>query len=221
MNLRGTRAGAAAIGVIIAAATLAGCGAEPFEPNGAAATEARAQAWAEVDRALAEVRGDREPIAQARFDGCHTGQNNWKIKDEYQHECSVAGSILVPASDLDGVSQALRTLSARFDDLGCATTWHTLAEIDRDYWARFRTRPDYRPGSLPETTYQCGDHRVTVAPTDPIKIKQGLRPTALLGLDERLDEQPYPSDTEQRARSDGAAMFWMITASKRYYATKF
>ncbi len=207
--------------VVVVALLVAGCGPEPFEPDGAQAAEARVRSWSAIDRALADVRGDREPVAAARFDGCHTGQNNWKIKDEYQHECSVVGSLLVPAAGLAGVSQALQTMSSRLEDLGCTTTGRTLAQIDREYWAQFRTRPDYRPGSLPEADYQCGDVRVTVAPTDPIKIKQGLFPTALLGLDELRDEQPYPADTDRRAESDGAAMFWMITADTRYYATRF
>lgn len=218
MTLRGSRLGVAVAAVALVAT---GCGAEPFEPDGAEATKARSQAWSEVDRALADVRGDREPIAEARFDGCHTGQNNWKIRDEFQHECSVVASVMVPAAKLDDVSQALRTLSTRFEQLGCTTTWRTLAEIDRDYWTEFRTRPDYRPGSLPEARYQCGDRWITVAPTDTIKIKEGLFPTALVGLDEMLDEQPYPADTEQRAKAEGSAMFWMVTSDRRYYATKF
>lgn len=218
MTLRGSR-----LGVVIAAVVLVvtGCGAEPFEPNGPQATEARARAWGEVDLALADVQGDREPIGQARFDGCHTGQNNWKIKDEYQHDCSVARSVMVPAAELDEVSQALQTFNGRFEELGCTTTWRTLAQIDEDYWTKFKTRPDYRPGSLPEAHYQCGDRRITVAPTDTIKIKKGLYPTALMGMDDMLDQQVFPEDLAKRAKSDGSAMFWMITAYSRYYSTKF
>ncbi|WP_152363440.1 hypothetical protein [Microlunatus speluncae] len=220
MTLRGTRFG---IAVIAVALLVAGCGPEPFEPDGAKAVEERARSWSAIDRALAEVQGDREPIAQARYDGCHTGQNNWKIKDKYAHECSVLRSLLVPAAELDDVSEALQTLSRRLDELGCTATWRTLAHIDQEYWTKFQSRPDYRPGSLPEAGHQCGEVRITVKPTDSITIKkaEALLPFALIGLDQRRDEQPYPADTDRRAEADGAAMFWMITADQRYYATKF
>ena len=218
--LRGTRFGLAVVAVAL---LVAGCDPEPFEPDGAQATESRARSWTAIDRALADVVGEREPIARARFDGCHTGLRNWQFNDEYAHECSVVGSLLAPAAERDEVSEALQTLSRRIDELGCTATWRPLAYIDREYWAKYEDRPDYRPGRLPAAEYQCGGFRITVSPTDPVTIKKKdvLVPAALIGLDDMRVDQRYPADTVRRAESDGAAMLWVITADSRYYVTKF
>lgn len=208
--------------VLAVAAVVAGCGAEPFEPDGPEAVSARQLAWSNVDRALGDVRGDADPIASGRYDGCRDGQNNWKIQDQYEHECFVVGSELLPAADSDDqVAGALQEMSGRLDELGCTTTGPTLAQVDQQYWQSHRDQADYGPGSLPDSRYDCSGVRVVIKPSDPSTLGEDLPPSTVIFLDEMLNEEPYPEDAVASAEATEAAMLWVITADSSYYANEF
>ena len=63
----------------------------------------------------------REVLADATADGCASGQNNWKRKDTYSHECSVVDSrVVLVTTDREAVADGLTAADAALRDLGCA-----------------------------------------------------------------------------------------------------
>src|SRR5215217_8110495 len=86
-------AGAGAVGVV-GYCSVFGCSwfAEDFEPQGEQATRARAAAVPAVADLAERASADGRVIARATRDGCRSGQNDWKRKDTYSHECEVEAS---------------------------------------------------------------------------------------------------------------------------------
>jgi len=77
---------------------------EDFEPHGREATAARTAATAAVGQVADRVVAGREVLADATADGCASGQNNWKRKDTYSHECSVVDSRVLLVTTEGGLS---------------------------------------------------------------------------------------------------------------------
>src|SRR6478609_8116845 len=91
--------GVAAVGVV-AYCTLGGCTgpAEPFEPDGAQASAARASATTQVSGLADRLVAGHEILADATDDGCMRGYSDLQRKDTYAEQCSVLVSWMVPAT---------------------------------------------------------------------------------------------------------------------------
>lgn len=209
--------------------SVAGCTAfgERFEPDGAEATRARAAASAELDRVAGELAEGHPVLAAATLDDCLSGQNNWKVKDTYSHECFVRDSrVLDLAATTEEVGPALDVFDGVLRARGCAPSLSEgLARVRDEYWT-----PDnpnvVREGAagLPETAYDCPDGlRVEARPSAASSTQEdprlALGPTS--AGPEVLGGEPYDAADVAALRASGSALALVVTVSRGYYRTEF
>lgn len=218
--------GRASSGLVVLALLLAGCGPEPFEPQGAEASAGRTAARTALAALLDDVARGRTVLGRATLDGCVTGQDSWKRQDEYAHECTVSDSAVVAVADrADRVGPGLLAVDDLLRGLGCEpTTWGGLDRVQREYWRD--GDPVAEPAdaaALPAADYTCGGEvSVEVRPTSA-----GARgdPRAALGPvsepDDLLSGGPHDAATLTALRSSGLALAVVVTASRTYYRTRF
>lgn len=200
---------------------------ERFEPDGAQASRARTDALAGLDRQLGVLSGGRTVLARASSDDCLRGQNNWKVKDTYSHECFVRESrVVVLAHGEDEVEPALDAYDRLLRDQGCvASLSGGLSRVRAEYWS-----PDNpnvaREGAagLPMAAYDCPDgSRVETRPT--AASATGADADAVLGRlavgPEVLGGSGYDEEAVTALRDSKAALALVVTASRGYYRTTF
>ncbi|MBM6400579.1 hypothetical protein [Phycicoccus sonneratiae] len=198
---------------------------EPFEPDGAEATRARVPAQREVDALATRLAARHEVLASTRMDGCSTGQNNWKVKDTYSHECSVgAARVLAVAADDDAVAGALLAAHRELRAEGCESG-EGLDAVEAQYWSADNPLVQSEgAAALPRTSYTCSpDLEVEVRPTSAREA--GEDPGTALGSwfpsDVTLSGRPFGAEDAEAVRSSGAALALVVTVSKGYYRTEF
>lgn len=220
--------GAAAVGVV-AYCSFAGCTwrAEPFEPDGERATAARSAATAQVSALADRLAAGHEVLADATADGCTSGQNNWKRKDTYSHECSVLDSRLVlVTSERDAVADGLTAADAALAQAGCRPAWERsgLDRVRDEYWNQQNPQvQEHGAAGLPEATYTCaGGLEVAVTPSSAgARASEPPVSAAPVFFDDVLHEDWYtPADAATLERS-GAALALAVTARSTYYRTRF
>lgn len=219
--------GVVAVGAL-ALGSLSGCTlfSEDFEPQGAAATQARADALVRVaDLADGAAAGGRV-IATATRDGCISGQNNWKIRDTYSHECAVEASrLVVVTTGATSVADELTAGDARLRALGCRpTAFGGLDRVRDEYWRPDNPNVDGQGASgLPMVTYVCGDRELVVQPMSAraSETALGLLVESRLGTDELLSADWYANDDILALRESDAELAFVVTASEGYYRTRF
>lgn len=202
---------------------------EDFEPQGEEATRAREEAVREVAALADGASVDGRVLATGTRDGCTTGQNDWKRKDTYSHECTVEHSRLVVAVGAgahDAVADGLTAADATLRRAGCApSTWGGLERVRDEYWTD-RNPNVARDGAagLPSARYECGgDVEVEVEPTSA----RGASGRAELlgaggeGLDEILAKDWYAEEDVRALRESDAELALVFTASRTYYRTRF
>lgn len=199
---------------------------EAFEPQGDEATTARTAAVRDLADLADRAASGGRVVADATVDGCRTGQNTWKRKDRYAHECEVRSSRLtLVAADRGSVAGALGTADATIRGLGCRPTpGGGLDRVRDEYWTA--TNPNVmRQGAagLPSVTYLCGpgDRRLEVDPTssrtsdlDPLRSQAS-------SYEDLVSEDWYSADDGRVLREARVELAFVVTASETYYSTGF
>lgn len=214
---------------VVAYCTLGGCTgpAEPFEPDGAQASAARASATTQVSGLADRLVAGHKVLADATDDGCMRGHSDWQYKETYAEQCSVLASRLVlVTTDRDAVPDGLTAADAALAALGCRPAYQdtTLDYGRQGYWNDSNPQvQQYGAAALPGARYICADDlEVMVTPTSSRarKIEPFVSADAV-HLDEMLHENWYtPADAATLARS-GAELALVFTASSTYYRTRF
>lgn len=220
--------GVGAVGVLAWCSTL-GCTLfrEPFEPRGAQATAARADARAGVDETASVLARGHPVLAATTLDECLAGQNSWKVKDTYAHECVVHDSrVLAVATPDDEVGPALTAFDAGLRGLGCAASPSGgLDAVRARYWSPVNPNVA-REGAagLPRAGYDCpGAPGWRAAPRGPVR----RTPTPLsrsgpgLAGSEVLGGARYDGAGLASVRRSGASLALVVTVSRPYYRTRF
>ena len=220
--------GVGAVGVL-AYCDFVGCtlGSEEFEPNGDEARTARAAATAEVAALADRVVAGHEVLADGTVDGCIRGFNDWKRKDTYSHECSVADSRLVlVTSEHDAVAGGLTAADAGLRAAGCrpVTPRSGLERVRDEYWSEANPQVRQRGAAgLPGGSYSCpGGVTVEVQPTSSEESVGTMAPASdPVFLDDVLHEDWYTPADVTTLRGSGAALALVVTARSTYYRTRF
>lgn len=220
--------GVAAVGVV-AYCTLGGCTgpAEPFEPDGAQASAARASATTQVSGLADRLVAGHQVLADATDDGCMRGYSDLQRNDTYAEQCSVLASRLVlVTTDRDAVPDGLTAADAALVQVGCRPAYDgiTLDWMRQGYWDDSNPNvQQYGAAGLPGTRYRCADDlEVAVTPTSS-RARQTEPPVSAdpVLLDEMLHENWYtPADAATLERS-GAELALVFTVSSSYYRTRF
>ncbi len=144
--------------------------AEPFDPDGAQATAARASATKQVSALADRLVAGHEILANATDDGCMRGYSDLQYKETYAEQCSVLASRLVlVTTDRDDVPDGLRAADAALTAVGCRPAYDgiTLDWMRQGYWDD--SNPNVHQcgaAGLPGTRYRCADDlEVAVTPT--------------------------------------------------------
>lgn len=200
---------------------------ERFAPQGGEAQEARAGARAELERSAAMLASGHRVITATTLDDCISGQNNWKIKDTYSHECFVRDSrVLALAATEPQVGPALTAFDAAVRAVGCvASLAGGLEQVRAEYWTP--SNPNVtREGAagLPMAAYDCPDGtRVEVRPS--AATTRGNDALVVLGPDltgsEVLGGRRYGQEDLAAVRASGASLALVVTLSRCYYRTRF
>ncbi|WP_377641298.1 hypothetical protein [Oryzobacter terrae] len=221
-------AGAVAVGAI-AWCSVFGCTlfSEDFEPQGEEATRARAAAVSRVADLADRASADGRVIARATRDGCRTGQNDWKRKDTYSHECEVdASRLVVVATERSAVADGLTAVDIRLRGLGCEPRPRGgLDRVRDEYWDEGNPNVA-REGAagLPSATYACGEDRsVEVEPLSARGSTSSLRSltNGTLWLDDALAVDWYDVDDVRALRESDAELALVVTVGEGYYRTRF
>ena len=206
---------------------LSGCAAS-FRPDGDEAAAARSAGDAAAERVLDEVTEGAQPVGTALFDLCTEGQHNWKRSDDYDHECDLAHSRVVPgAATATGVDASLRAMHARLLGAGCTLLYDRsgLEGVADVYWPSRQRMANPSPGALPSVQYTCA-----VGDGPPVEVE--VEPYAA-GRDERFDlrpdvmltpyiatrtqrSQPFPESTASVVAGSGIALHYVVTAKVAY-----
>ena len=203
---------------------------EDFEPRGEQAVRARAVSGTAVAELAGRASAMGEVVADATRDGCRTGQNNWKIKDTYSHECRVEASrVVVLTTDREAVGAGLTRADEVIRGLGCTPSGSFggagLEGVREEYWREDNPQVS-RSGAagLPGAAYDCpGGRRLDVEPTSR---QEGVTsPDVLAGtgtfLDDLLEDDWY-TDADLRAlRETRAELALVVTVGDDYYRTRF
>ncbi|MFQ6170132.1 hypothetical protein ACK8HX_00875 [Oryzobacter sp. R7] len=203
---------------------------EDFEPHGREATRAREEAVREVAALADGASVDGRVLASRTRDGCVSGQNDWKRKDTYSHECDVAASrlvVVVPGvASVQAVADGLTRVDATLRRSECVPSGGGgLDRVRDEYWRE--TNPNVaRDGvaGLPSAHYDCPDgRRVEVE-----ALSSGSRSTDVGRLadpypwyDDRLSEDWYTVEDVRALREADAGLALVVTASETYYRTRF
>jgi hypothetical protein len=228
---RAPRALLALLAPIVLAATapllLSGCGAS-FRPDGDAARAARAAGDAAAERLLDEVTDGAPPVGTAVFDLCTEGQHNWKRHDDYDHECDLAHSRVVPgAATTADVDSSLRSLHLRLLGAGCTVPYggSGLAGVADVYWPSRQKMRNPSPGMMPSERYSCdtGDGPAVELEVEPYAAgrdeRYDLRPDVMLTpyiATRTLRSEPFPASTEAAVAGSGLALHYVVTAKVAY-----
>lgn len=200
---------------------------ERFRPDGAEATRARAAASADLARVADELAADHPVIAATTLDDCLSGQNNWKVKDTYSHECFVRDSrVLDLAASTEEVGPALDAFDGVLRSRGCTPSrFGGLADVREVYWTEGNPNV-VREGAagLPETAYDCPDGvRVEARPSAAASRQDD--PRLALGPisagPDLLGGEPYDAADVAALRDSGSALALVVTVSRGYYRTEF
>jgi hypothetical protein len=199
---------------------------EDFEPHGREATTARTAATAAVGQVADRVVAGREVLADATADGCASGQNNWKRKDTYSHECSVVDSrVLLVTTEQEAVAEGLTAADAALRGLGCAPASPRggLDRVRDEYWTADNPQvARYGAAGLPGATYTCGGVGVVVQPTSDREASTD--PDIALAhenFDDELSRSWYTAADLTTLKESGAALALVVTADRTYYRTSF
>lgn len=200
---------------------------ERFRPDGEEATRARAAAKADLERVAGELAAGHPVIAATTLDDCLSGQNNWKVKDTYSHECFVRDSrVLDVAASTEEVGPALDAFDELLRSRGCTSSLSGgLAQVRAEYWT-----PDnpnvVREGAagLPEAAYDCPDGtRVETRPT--AATATGGDAETVLGRvaagSTVLGGAGYDARDVAAVQDSGSALALVVTVSRGYYRTEF
>ncbi|HYJ27395.1 MAG TPA: hypothetical protein VEW73_06775 [Nocardioides sp.] len=219
---------------VVAVAVLGFCSAfgctlfsEDFEPQGREATTARAPATTAVAQLADRVVAGHEVLADATADGCASGQNNWKRKDSYSHECSVVDSrVVLVTTDREAVADGLTAADAVLRELGCAPASPRggLDRVREEYWTADNPQVvRYGAAGLPSATYTCaGEVSVLVEPTSD--REDSTEPDIALAsafFDDELSRDWYTAEDLTTLRRSGAALALVVTVRDQYYSTRF
>ena len=221
-------AGVVAVGAL-AYCSVFGCTvfSQDFEPHGEEATAARAAATAEASALADRISAGHEVLADATADGCTTGQNNWKRKDTYSHDCSVLqGRVLVATDDLAAVADELTATDAGLRALGCRpqTPRSGLDRVRDEYWdADDPQVAQHGAAGLPGAVYSCPDGgTVQVQPTSAgVPTADAAVDFGSLFLDEPLQEDWFTSADVTALRGSGAQLALVVRVDQPYYRTRF
>ncbi len=200
---------------------------EDFEPYGEEATAARATATAEASAFADRISLGYEVLADVAADGCTTGQNNWKRKDTYSHDCSVLeGRVLFGTGDVAAVADALTATDAGLRDLGCRpqTPRSGLDRVRDEYWDEDDPQvAQHGAAGLPGAVYSCPDARtVRVLPTsDAVPTADAAVAFGPSFLDEPLREDWFTSADVTVLRGSGAQLALVVRVEQPYYRTRF
>ncbi len=200
---------------------------EDFEPWGEEATEARAAAVPEAARLADGAAAAGRVVADASRDGCRTGQNDWKRKDTYSHECEVEQSrIVLVTTRVEEVEDGLTRLDAAIRGLGCeASLRGGLDRVRDEYWLAANPQVQQRGADgLPSARYDCGSgSEVEVEPTSAraSAASLGFVMNSNLWVDELLAEDWYTPQDLRALRETDAVLAVVVTASDGYYRTRF
>jgi hypothetical protein len=200
---------------------------ERFRPDGEEAVRARAAASSDIARVAGELASGHPVIAATTLDDCLSGQNNWKVKDTYSHECFVRDSrVLDLATSDEEVGPALDAFDGALRARGCEPSLSGgLARVRAEYWSA--DNPNVvREGAagLPETAYDCPDGvRIEARPSSAASRQDdprlALGPTSA-GSD-LLGGEPYDAADVAALRGSGSALALVVTVSRGYYRTEF
>lgn len=207
---------------------------EDFEPDGEEATRSRALAEGAATRTLDSVTAGRPVLAEAGVDGCRLGQNNWKIKDTYSHECVVVASrtvLVVADGGFDEVGEGLSATDAAVRAHGCTARSRGLAEVRAEYWSQGNPQVE-REGAagIPGAAYECADLaevspgtvRLEVDPTSARTVRSDA--SGVFGptwVDLALRDEWYTEADAAAVVGSGAALAVVHTVRVGYYDTEF
>lgn len=149
----------AALGSLLLAASLAGCGDGPTAQEVQAEhRDAALEAQQAIEAELAPLAQTGEELASATRDSCETGQHNWKVDDPYDVRCTmeVHRAYRLTGEDFRTVADSV---TDTFPECADSEAEATL----RDYWDELQgTQTEnfegpYRPDYLPDYRLGCGD----------------------------------------------------------------
>ncbi|MGC3956061.1 MAG: hypothetical protein QM804_17760 [Propionicimonas sp.] len=129
---------------------LAGC-VRPFQPDGSLAGAGREAMRPRLADLASQLTRDEPPLATVTRDGCRTGQNNFKVRDEFAHDCLLVHAVAFPAAATpDDVKDAIATMADRLAALGCTADGDLdLTQIGNAYWEARKRRRGLRPETCP------------------------------------------------------------------------
>lgn len=200
---------------------------EDFEPDGEEATAARAAATAEASALVDRISLGYEVLADGTADGCSVGQNNWKRKDVYSHECSVVESrALLVTDDPAAVADGLTAMDAVLRDLGCAPDGPGggLDRVRDEYWHDDNPQVRQRGAAgLPGAWYTC-PQGLTVLAQPTSDGEPSSDPEAAFGS--RSSGEPitgswYTAADVAALKASGAQLALVMRVEQPYYRTRF
>jgi hypothetical protein len=206
---------------------VSGCGAS-FRPDGDEAVAARSAGDAATQRLLDQVTDGAQPVDTAVFDLCTEGQHNWKRHDDYDHECDLAHSRVVPgAATTADVDSSLRSMHLRILGAGCTLLYNRsgLAGVADVYWPSRQKMANPSPGLMPSAQYTCaaGDGPPVELEVQPYtggrSEEYDLRPDVMLTpyiATRTLRSAPFAPSTAYRVASSGMALHYVLTAKVAY-----
>jgi hypothetical protein len=212
---------------VVAPLLLSGCSAS-FRPNGADEVDARSAGDAAADRLLDQVTEGAVPVGSAVFDLCTEGQHNWKRHDDYDHECDLAHSRVVPAAatpaDVDG---SLRSMHLRILGAGCTLLYGRsgLEGVADVYWPSRQQMANPSPGAMPSAQYSCatGDGPPVELEVHPYAAGRDetydLRPDVMLTpyiATRTLRSEPFAASTADTVSGSGLVLHYVVTAKVAY-----
>jgi hypothetical protein len=203
---------------------------EDFEPQGEEAARARAVAGTAVADLAGRASVVGVVVADARRDGCRSGQNNWKVKDTYSHECRVEASrVVVLTTDHGAVGAGLTRADEVIRGLGCTPTGGPgtggLEGVRAEYWRQDNPQvARLGPSGLPGASYGCpGGRTLDVQPTSRRASATSARVLVGSGvfLDDVLEDDWYTPEDLRGLRESRAELALVVTAGDDYYRTRF
>ena len=212
---------------VTACVLLSGCAAS-FRPDGDEAVAARSAGDAAAERLLDEVTEGAQPVGSAVFDQCTEGQHNWKRHDDYDHECDLAHSRVVPgAATTAEVDASLRAMHRRALGAGCTLLYGDsgLEGVSDGYWPSRQGMANPSPGMMPSGRYSCatGDGPPVELEVEPYAAgrdeRYDLRPDVMLTpyiATRTQRSEPFPDSTESAVAGSGLALHYVVTAKVAY-----
>lgn len=206
----------ACLTAVAAVIALSGCAilgeAWPLDPNSPAVSAGRDAARTEAVALARALTPTGRDLGTAHLDGCESGQNNWKVKDPYQHRCwYVAGSAVALPQVLNGVAAAKKLASEK----GCvAVTNDPFADAEsyyREANGNRTTAPYQRDVDLPTGFMTCGDFEVEYSFLNPLASESsGVELTKY--YERVVSQQDFPAPTRGAEH-----LIIVVQVAKKYY----